>query len=74
MSEFLLIVPEGWLEVDWVIAGANPDLSVTAVTEWCLTGQYGYLDTILKDMGLIPLESYLLEAKLLGETLVVRLG
>lgn len=76
MSEFLLVIPPGWTQLDWeFIANNLTDMSAANVTEYINAGMLGYIETPLKEAGLIPAESTLVEAKLIDDTFfMVRLG
>jgi hypothetical protein len=75
MSEFLFVIPAGWTEIDWSIAGASTNLAVAAVEEWCATGNMAVIDEELKVLGLIAPDATVVEAKLFnGEKFVIRLG
>lgn len=74
MSDFLLIIPAGWTQLDWQFV-SNNGLSGTSVLNAIVSTNMSDIEAPLKDMGLIPLESSVLEAKLLDDTFfMVRLG
>lgn len=72
MSEFLLIVPEGWTQLDWTYITSNvPNMSYIDVTN----GITSDIEERLKGAGIIPAESSLIEFKLIDDTyFIVRLG
>lgn len=72
MSEFLLVIPEGWTQLDWQYITNN-------------VGAMGYGDVVngvtsdieakLKDAGVIAADASLVEFKLIDDTyFMVRLG
>jgi hypothetical protein len=75
MSEFLLIVPEGWTQIDYdSVYAANGDFSESNVDNWCNTGQYSYIEEGLKASGVIGAEATVVEARRFHNHLLVRLG
>ena len=72
MSEFVLIIPEGWTQLDWEFISNN----VANMTSQNVNG--GLLSDVeqwLKDGGQIPVESSLVEFKLIDNTyFMVKLG
>lgn len=76
MSSFLLVIPPGWTQLDWeFIANNLTDMSASNVAEYINAGMLGYIEGPLKQAGLIPAESTLVEAKLIDDTFfMVRLG
>lgn len=66
MSEFLLVVPPGWTQLDWDFISANDtNMNVTNVDNWCTTSQFSYIEEPLKAMGLIPQDKTVIGAKLI---------
>ena len=76
MSEFLLIVPSGWTSLDWSYLSNNvADLTMTSVLNCIQSNNYSLIEDALKGCGAIPVESSLIEAKLIDDTyFLVRLG
>ena len=76
MSEFLLIVPEGWTQLDWAYLSNNVSgLNHPQVMDWVATGYMLDLEIILKEQDVIPDEASLISAKLIDDTyFLVKLG
>lgn len=72
MSEFLLVVPDGWTELDWQYITNNvPYMTYQDV----INGARPDIEDRLKTAGIISPESYLLEFKLIDDTFfLIRLG
>lgn len=76
MSDFLIVIPAGWLQMDWAaISAANPDMNVTNVTNWIETEQFSYIADALKAQELIPADAVVIGARLFdGAYFAVLLG
>lgn len=75
MGQLLVVVPEDWLEIDWAYTTGNTELTATSLQYFMSSGQSAYVDEILKNAGLIPLNTTLVEAKVLDDAFfMVRLG
>lgn len=75
MSDFLLIVPEGWTELNLDAVTQIPGVSTSALENWIANGQMEYITASLVDGGLLPIESVVVDAKLFnGTNFVVMLG
>lgn len=75
MSEFLLIIPNGWTQLDWVVCQQHQDLSQTSVLNWINANTLNYIEASLKELQLIPAESTVVDAKLLDDSyFMVKLG
>ena len=72
MSEFLVIVPPGWTQLDWEYVANNvPNMSSQAVNN----GVVSDIEMWLKDAGQIPAESSLIDFKLIDDSyFLVKLG
>jgi hypothetical protein len=72
MSEFLLVIPEGWTQLDWPYITNNvPHMGMADV----VNGAVSDIEARLKDGGVIAPESSLIEFKLIDDTFfLVRLG
>lgn len=72
MSEFIIVIPEGWIQLDWQyitnnISGMDYQGVVNAANS--------DIEERLKSGGIIPLESSLVEYKLIDDTyFMIRLG
>ena len=76
MSEFLLIVPEGWIQMDWeALQAESPDITLGNVKAWIEANQLADLDGVLKGIGRIDPDATLVEAKLIdNQFFMIRLG
>lgn len=76
MSEFLLIVPDGWTRLDWnFISNHVHGLDYSSVTSYINGNQMFAIDDLLKMNSLIPIESTVTDAKLIdGSYFLVKLG
>lgn len=74
MSEFLLVVPQGWTQLDWQYITSNvPNMSYGYVIDKLNGGGLGDIDAALKEAGVIT--QTIVEAKLIDDTyFLVRLG
>lgn len=70
MSEFLLIVPAGWSQLDWAYLTNNvPGFGESSVLAWCGGGQVDNdIGTLLREAGQIPADAYVYAAKLVDAT------
>lgn len=75
MSDFLLIVPPGWTQLDWEqITNNVPDMSAQNVREYINSGMLNYIEEPLKTAQIISPAMSLVEAKLIDdEFFLVRL-
>lgn len=74
-ESFLLVVPPGWTQLDWAYITGNTELSVANVPNWINANMLDYIELPLKDAGLLPAESAVVEARLFDDTFfMVRLG
>lgn len=68
MGDFLLIIPEGWTQLDWQYITNNiPSMDPATVLNAISSGMTFTLEEPLKTFGQIPAESTLVEAKLLDD-------
>lgn len=76
MSDFLLVIPEGWTSLDWQFVTNNLDgMSMANVNGWIGSGQLESIETPLKGAGLIPADASVVEAKLIDDAyFMVRLA
>lgn len=76
MSEFLVIIPSGWTQLDWQFITNNvADMSPGNVLNWTNSTDYSYIEAGLKVNGIIPDNTTVVEAKLIDDTyFMVRLG
>ena len=76
MSQFLLVIPEGWTQLDWQYITNNvPNMSGPAVASTIQSGVLSDIEAGLKEAGIIPPEASLVDAKLIDDTyFMVKLG
>ena len=75
MSQFLLIVPEGWTELDLNTVTQNGDLTVGNIETWIQQNLLYELNDRLHQFGIIDSALTVNEAKLIdGTYFLVRLG
>lgn len=72
MSEFLVIIPPGWTQLDWEYVSNNvASISAQSV----INGVISDIEQWLKDGNQIPLEKSLLDYKLIDDAyFLVKLG
>lgn len=72
MSEFLVIIPAGWVQLDWEYLSNNvPGMDIPAAT----TGAVSTMEEMLKSSGQIPQEASLLEYRLLDNSyFLIKIG
>ena len=76
MSQFLLVIPEGWTQLDWQhITNNVPNMSGPAVASMIQSGALSDIEAGLKEAGIILPEASLVDAKLIDDTyFMVKLG
>lgn len=68
MSDFLLVIPEGWTQLNWdAVREAHPDLNKGNVENWINTSQINYIDELLKAGGIVAPEQTVSAAKLIDD-------
>lgn len=72
MSDFVFVIPEGWIQLDWQYITNNvAGMGYSAVAG----GLASDIEAILKSEGIITQESTLLEFKLFNdEVFIIKLG
>ena len=74
MSDFLLIVPNEWTQLDWAyLTNKFVDISPSYVNNCAVSNTYADMEAMFKADGLIPEAASLVECKLLDEFFMVRL-
>lgn len=76
MSEFLFVIPEGWIEVDWATASAaNPQLNPVNIEAWSAQGRLDYISDALVAQNMLQPGDVIIDAKLFnGEVFAIKLG
>lgn len=76
MSDFVLVVPDGWTPLDWEkLQSEHSAFSKPSVEDWLATGQLFYMCEQLVLAGAIPEGSSLVDARLIDDTyFLVKLG
>lgn len=69
MSEFLLIIPEGWTQLDWQYITNNlPNMGYQQVMDYVATGYMANIDETLKAAGMVPEGQNVVAAKLIDDS------
>lgn len=72
MNELILIMPAGWVQLDWqYIADNITELNSSNLTEWTALRQFDRIELPLKEHGLIPANCILEEAKFIDYAFVL---
>lgn len=75
MSDFLLVIPQGWVQLDWNVACSHPAINADAIDLWVQSSQQPYLAELLVEVGLLQPGQTILDAKLIDdEYFLVKLG
>lgn len=75
MSNFLLVAPEGWTQLDMAVCAQIPGVSNAAIENYVSSNALATLATELINGGVLPTDSVILEAQTFnGEVLLVKLG
>ena len=75
MSEFLLVIPAGWLSLDWSTVFNHPMINLSSAEEWIATRQFEYMTTLLIEAGALTEGQVVAEAKIIdGTYFLVQLG
>jgi hypothetical protein len=71
MSEFLVVIPEGWIQLDWEIVSNLHNLSEQSIRNGIISD----IEQALRDHSLIPEDKVLMDYKLLDNTyFMIKLG
>ena len=74
MSEFILVAPPGWTQLDFPTCQLIVGFGTSAVIDWIATGNYVVMANELINGGVLPEGSIIEEAQLFnGETFMVKL-
>lgn len=76
MSEFLLVIPEGWTQLDWQFITNNiADMGQGNVLNWLNSNEFSYIEAGLKEHGIIAPDATLVGVKLIDDTyFLIKLG
>lgn len=76
MSEFLLVIPEGWTQLDWQYITNNlPNMGYLQAMDKINNGGIADIDAALKEYGVLPPEVTVVAVKLIDDTyFLVQLG
>lgn len=64
MSELLLVIPAGWVEITWDQLASTP-LDRNSIAAMISNSVYGDMATALKEAGLMPADKELVAARLI---------
>lgn len=74
MSDFGLIIPEGWTTIDFNVMSTLPnELSTTAINNFITGGMINYITEELIRINLIPADKVVVDAKLFDSYFIVKL-
>lgn len=75
MSDFIVIAPDGWIQIDFDnVYAANPDFNTINVDNWINTGQFSYIEEILKSVGVIGPSAIVIAARRIDPYFAIQLG
>lgn len=76
MSEFLLVIPEGWMQLDWQYISSNiQGMDMRGTLEMINNNAIGDMEAALKAAGVLAESDVLSAARLIDDTyFLVRLG
>lgn len=75
MSDFILVIPQGWTRLDLEATTLIPGVSIPAIENWIASGYLTIMAQELINGGILPADTIILEAQIFnGEMLLVRLG
>jgi hypothetical protein len=75
MSEFLIVIPSGWTQLDWETVFNHPMINLSIAQEWIATRQFEYMTTLLIEAGALSEGQNVMEAKIIdGAYFLVQLG
>lgn len=75
MSDFLLVIPAGWIPIDFdLVSSLNPDFNTINVDNWVITNQLSYIEDILKATGQIDQAATVIAAKRFDAYFAIQLG
>jgi hypothetical protein len=68
MSEFLVVVPQGWTQFSWDEAFSHPLMNPDAVAMWAQSGQLPYMSELLIEAGLLQPGQVVMDVKMIDNT------
>ena len=72
MSNFLLIMPQGWVQLDLTeVVSQAPECQIGAIEGWILIEQFQILEDSLKAIGMIAAEASIAEVKILDNSFLL---
>ncbi len=76
MSDFLLVVPNGWTQLDWQFITNNvAGMDLNGALNMIHSNAYSDINDKLHEAGVIPAEQTVVEARVIDDTyFLVRLG
>lgn len=75
MSNFIVVVPEGWEALDYDRIQNVLNVSMASLKDWINSNYFGDVEPVLKDDGMIPMDKTIIEMKIIDDSqLWVRLG
>lgn len=75
MSDFIVIAPDGWIQIDFDgVYAVNPDFNTVNVDNWINTSQLSYIEEILKSVGVIGQSATVIAARRIEPYFAIQLG
>lgn len=75
MSEFIVVVPEGWEALDYDRIQNVLNVSMGSLKDWANASYFLDVEPTLKEDGMIPMDKTIIEMKIIDDSqLWVRLG
>ena len=75
MSEFVMIVPEGWEALDYDRIQNVLNVSMSSLKDWANVSYFGDVEPLFKEDGMVPMDKTIVEMKIIDDSqLWVRLG
>lgn len=75
MSDFIVVIPEGWTELDWQTITNSTSLGYSYTMDLIGSQSWSVIDEILKAAGVLQPDQNVQEAKLIDDAFfLVRLG
>jgi len=75
MSNFIVIVPDGWTALDYDRIQNVLNVNISSLKDWINASYFLDVDPTLKEDGMVPMDKTIVEMKIIDDSqLWVRLG